>query len=412
MKRVLMISYYFPPLGGIGSVRALRFATHLVEFGWEPVVIAPRKGAFHDDPSLSVPVTRVYRTRNFEPNRLVKQVLRMDTGRPANGKPGLEAIRKILRRWVYRPDGQIGWYPFAVRAGHRLIHDDGGVDAVFSSSFPITAHLVARQLHRKHGIPWVAEFRDLWTDVGRESKTLQRSDEAIERSILTEANEIATVSPSWAQVLGSRAGRSVTVVTNAFEQCESAGLTVEGETVVTYLGTYYAGPQDLNTALRALGSLVHTGVIRGLRLRFIGDFPAALDRAIAGARLNKFVECTGLVPHRDALQYLRSSDILLLAGPVSAQTQVLSGRIPGKAFEYLGTRRPIVLVSDPSSDVANLLRPFPLVRIVTPGDVEGGRDAFLSLVHSNAEANPALLERFSSRSVTSRLAEMLERACR
>src|SRR5262249_19241388 len=111
MARVLMVCYYFPPLGGMGSVRATKFAVHLPEFGWEPVVVAPAKGASYVDSSLMAPGIRVYRTSNLQAGRLIPRGAGGAGDSSAKGRDGAlwQRLRNLAHRTVYRPDGQVGW---------------------------------------------------------------------------------------------------------------------------------------------------------------------------------------------------------------------------------------------------------------------------------------------------------------
>jgi len=413
MRRILMISYYFPPQGGIASIRALKFATYLPAFGWEPVVVSPRKGAFYEDLSLCLAGTRVYRTGNIQLGQIAKGFSHVATAPLTRSRRNsmLGHIQRAVRGWLYRPDGQIGWYPFAVAAGHRAI-GEGRFDAIFSSSPPITAHLVARRLQRDTRAPWIAEFRDLWTAWGGVTAKRQCFDEGIERSILAEATEVVTVSSGCADFLRSRGARRVSIVMNGFDPSDFAAWVPKDRPIVAYLGSYYPDRQDLGTALRALGGLVRDGVLPGLRVRFVGNLPAGLDLPIAQSGLGDVIECTGFVPHKEGLRYVSESTLLLLAGPVSAQTEAMRGIVPAKAFEYLGSGRPILFVGDPNCDAAELLRCFQWVKIVAPGDVESAKRAILSLLRGSPQANPRLLEGFTSRSVAGRLAAVLDRAIR
>jgi hypothetical protein len=413
MPRVLMISYYFPPLGGMGSVRSAKFAAYLPRFGWEAVVVAPLKGASYEDRSLHVPEARVYRTRNLQPGRLFQGARRVESAPP--GKSGdkvrLQRIRSFVHRWLYRPDGQIGWYPFAIAAARQAMRD-GRCDIIFSSSFPITAHLVARRLHHETGVPWVAEFRDLWTDWGAFGPRRQRLDEAMERSILKEATEVVTVSPAFAETLLGRGASRVAVVTNGFDPADFSELrsTEHDETVITYLGTYYPDHQDLVTAVRAMGSLAREGALPRLRLRFVGRMPSGLREAIVENGLGDAVEDTGFVSHEESIRHICGSTLLLHAGTTSVGANAIRGHIPGKTFEYLGTGRPILFVGHSDGDAAKLLSVFSSVKIVGPGDVEGARAAVLSLLGQGTPTRPSLLLPYTSHSITRDLATVFERA--
>jgi hypothetical protein len=416
MRRVLMICYYFPPLGGIGSLRALKFAQYLPEFGWDPTVIAPRNGAYYRDSTLEFDEEKVARTASIEISRKAKQVMGSRGGsdaRSADVGPVLERVRGLIRRWVYRPDPQVGWYPYAVNAARRLLRA-GRFDAIFSSSFPVTAHLVARRMHREFGTPWVAEFRDLWTDlIQYDSERRQRLDQATERTLLEDATEVVTVSQGYADLLSERAGRRVSIITNGFDPADFRGEPVSGHPLATYIGTYYPDRQDLRTALGALGELARCGDLPGLHIRFVGALPPSLGSALASAGLSDSVECTGFVAHREALDHIERSTLLLLSGPASGTfpRSKLGGNIASKVFEYLGSGRPILYVGDADADIEAILRPFPGVAYVRPGDARGAKEAILALTRHGPTVTRVGLDAYTRRSLTERLTEVLADAC-
>lgn len=414
MRRVLMISYYFPPLGGIGSVRALKFAQYLPEFGWDPTVIAPRNGAYYRDPTLEFDQNKVIRTASLEISRAGKQLTgsgRDDT-RPAEVGPVLEYVRSVVRRWIYRPDPQIGWYPFALRSARRALQE-GTFSAIFSSSFPITAHVVARRVHQEFGVPWVAEFRDLWTDLSRyDSRRRQRLDETTERDLLGTATDVVTVSKAYAELLLARGARRVSVITNGFDPADFPGTAGSCRPPATYVGTYYPDRQDLRTALQALGDLIKSGLLPRLGIRFVGDFPESLRGTLVQAGLSSSVECTGFVPHREALGYIEDSTLLLLAGPVSGAFpgSKVRGHIASKVFEYLGSQRPILYVGEADSEVESIIRRFPGVACARPGDAKGTREAILSLIGQGPTVDRGPLDLYTRRSLTGHLAGILDGA--
>jgi len=414
MRRVLMVCYYFPPLGGIGSLRALKFATYLPEFGWEPTVLSPRDGAYYRDPSLVFPERKVVRTGSLEISRVGKRALRLegdDThAAPVGGVLG--RVRELVRRWIYRPDAQIGWYPLALRGGRRAAREQR-FDVVFSTSFPITAHLIARKLSAEFGVPWVAEFRDLWTDLARyDSARRRRRDEATERSVLEAATEVVSVSQDWSELLLSRGARRVSVVTNGFDPEDFPAAADPARPTATYVGTYYPDRQDLVTGLRALGSLVRTGLLPRLTVRFVGSLRPGVRELLEAVGLSASFECTGQIPHREALRHMRESTLLLLAGPSMAASQApaLRGNIAGKVFEYLGSDRPILYVGDKDADIARLLTPFAGVAFVRPGDTRGAEEAIVSLLAAGSPVGRTGVNQYTRRSLTQRLAQCLERA--
>jgi glycosyltransferase involved in cell wall biosynthesis len=355
---------------------------------------------------------KVIRTASLEISRVGKQMMgsrRHDT-RPAEIGPVLEHVRSFVRRWIYRPDPQIGWYPFAVRSVRRALQD-GKFDAILSSSLPITSHVVACRVHQEFGVPWVAEFRDLWTDLSRyDSRRRQRLDEATERELLGTATDVVTVSEGYAKLLLERGARRVSVITNGFDPVDFRGTPKSGRPLATYVGTYYPDRQDLRTALQALGDLIQSGLLSGLGIRFVGDFPESLRETLVQAGLSNSVECTGFVPHREALGYIEDSTLLLLAGPVSGAFpgSKVRGNIASKVFEYLGSRRPILYVGEADSEVESIIRRFPGVACVRPGDAKGTREAILSLIGQGPTADRGPLDLYTRRSLTGRLAGILD----
>lgn len=407
---MLMLHYYFPPIGGMGSVRAAKLAAHLPAAGWAPTVVAPRHATHHADPSLIAPEVTVVRTGQLAPPHLGR-VAPAAAPRVVSARRPLTAhLRALTHRWLYRPDAQIGWYGFALAAGRRALRRHGA-DVLFSSSNPLTAHLVARRLHRESGLPWVAEFRDLWTDWDTDGWRARR-DGTLERALLAEATGVVTVSPTYADALRRRGARRVAIVTNGFDPDEMPAVRPDTRPTVAYLGTYYPERQDLRTPLAALGRLVRAGELPDLRLRVIGDFTAPLAALVEESGLSAHVDALGFLPHAASLAALAPARLLLLAGPPTRDAAVLAGHVVGKTFEYLGTGRPILHVGTPGSDLAAILRPFRHVRTVAPGDVDSAVDAVRALLRGPVEpARQPEVDAFTHPALARRLAAVLADAC-
>ena len=405
-----MVAYYFPPLGGIGSLRAMKLATYLPESGWDVTVLAPRRGTYYRDPTLTFPEEKVVRTGSIELSRAGKTVLAPRTSDTEAARVGSlrRLVRDAARKWLYRPDPQIGWYPFAVRAGRRALRE-GRFDAVFSSSFPITAHLVGRRLHRDSGLPWVAEFRDPWTDVIADGEPRKAREVARERSIVVEATRVVTVSEAWAALFRGKGARDVGVVTNGYDAADLARGHPPDGIVVTYLGSFYSDRQDLSAVWPALRRIWDTSPSRRFRLRFVGDLDRGLRREIAAHGLEEALEVTGFLPYREALARTADSSILLGAGARDARP-ILKGLIPAKLFEYLGTGLPILYVGDPGSDAALLLARQPGCFVVAPGDAASIERALRQALDTPRLARD--LEAYTRRALAARLAVILDDACR
>jgi glycosyltransferase involved in cell wall biosynthesis len=403
MKRVLIVAYYFPPAGGIGSLRLSAFARYLPEYGWEPIILAPRNPSYHHDPELRVDEQHVIRTGSIELSRAGKRVLRTggDDTSAAHVSGFRRRLRDAARDVLYFPDGQIGWYPPAARAA-RLALGDMPPDAIFSSSFPVTAHLVARRIHRRTGAPWVAEFRDPWSQTLREGSVKRRRAAALERRLMSEATVAATVSPSWARMFEGAWRRPVEVLPNGHDATvDSNGRTAASsdELVVGYLGTYYPQLQDLNGVWKALATLSTP-----VRIRLIGAENATLREQLARAGLAERLEVTGFLSQQEATRELQGCSLLVLAGPTRSDA-LSRGHVVAKTWEYLASQLPILYVGDRSSDVAELLNAQPGCALHEPGDVPEITRSLEVLPHQRFER---AVESHTRRARTAELARWLD----
>lgn len=405
MPRVLIVAYYFPPLGGIGSVRIAAFARHLPVYGWEASVLTPRNGAYFRDPDSSFPEDQVVRSTAIELSRLGKQAVGAggDDVRPADVSGGLRGrLRAFARSRLYFPDAQVGWYPAATATGLRLLRRER-FDVVFSSSFPITAHLIARRIARAAGIPWVAEFRDPWSEMLPPSVTSRSRAARLEAALAGAADAVVMTSPSWAARHAPLWGRAVDVLPNGHEGVPTGA--APDRFTLAYLGSFYPATQCLDSVWDALTKLRGRGAANVERLRIIGELHPQMGADLASRGLDDLLEVTGFLPHADALSALATSSALLVAGPTDA-TGILRGHVVAKLAEYLATDLPVIYVGDPDCDAADLLRGYAGCYVIATGDVAGVIEALRLSRGERARRDAGALGRGV---LTGRLAGILER---
>ena len=367
MRRVLIVAYYFPPIGGIGSIRAASFAKLLPEFGWDATVLSPADTPHRTDPSLDVGEVPVLRTRSLELSRLGRRSASQDVVQDAcNAAPSapLRGLRRMAKQVIF-PDMQIGWYPAAALGGMRLLRD-GSFDVIFSSAFPITGHLVASTLSRRSCIPWVAEYRDPWSE-DPEFRLVSGVALRVERAIARRATRVVMPTPTWAEHYGELWGRQVDLLPNGHDAIPVE--PISDEPILAHLGTFHAGSQGLGTLWDALNELIARGE-PAPKVRFIGDIPAKTMREAEANGVGELLEATGLLPHPDAVRALAGSSMLLAAGFPSGPPSI-AGWIPAKLFEYVGSDRPILFIGDRDTDAARLIEGEPGSFVVAPGDVAG-----------------------------------------
>jgi glycosyltransferase involved in cell wall biosynthesis len=410
MRRVLMFCYYFPPLGGIGSLRALKLATYLPESGWQPRVIAPRDGTYFRDPTLRFPESEVTRTGSIELSRAGKRMVGapVDDFREAAVGPLLARLRDVVRRRLYFPDPQRGWTPFAFAAGRAALRERR-YDAVYSTSFPISAHVAARRLANEAGLPWVAEFRDPWTDVMPPEHPQRARALALEASLVESAAAVVTPSADWARLFAGKGARRVEVVTNGVDPADVPPAAPPPVPVLTHLGTFYPESQSLAVLWPALRARRAARPEQAPRLRFVGAMEPRLAEELRTHGLAEAVEATGFLHYADAQRALVASSMLIVAGARLPRPE-RRGWIPAKTWEYLATDLPIVYVGHADTEVARLLRAQPGCWTVAPDDEPGAARAL------EAALGPARFARdvstFSRRTLAGRMARLFDEVAR
>jgi glycosyltransferase involved in cell wall biosynthesis len=367
LKRVLVVAYYFPPIGGIGSIRAAGLARHLPEFGWESIVLAPAETPHPSDTSLLFPEELVIRSRSREltrPRSAGPLSARRSSEEASSGPRPL--YRRAALRLVY-PDPQVGWYPGAARVGLRAL-ERASFDAVFSSAFPITAHLVGMKLSRRHELPWVAEFRDPWSE--RLPRFPYRAAaRALERRIARRAARVIMPTPTWAAYHSSLWGVPVGVLGHGYDPA-STGSVRGDSSLITHVGSYYPEHQyDLSPLWAAVARINHSAPTRRLRLRWVGEPPPNLRAQLIEAGLGDALEVTGPVSHEVALRLTAESSLLVAAGARGGDP-IARGWVPAKLLEYLPSHRSVLFLGDPRSDAAALLRAHAGCFVVEPSDAD------------------------------------------
>lgn len=411
MKRVLMIAYHFPPLAGSSGIqRTLRFAQHLPAFGWEPAVLTADPRAYErrsHDLDADVPA-----------GMRVERAFALDTARQlsiAGRYPGFLA----------RPDRWMTWQYAAVRAGMKLVRD-WRPDVVWST-YPIaTAQLIGSALHRRSGLPWVADFRDPMAQDGYPADPrVWRSFKRIEEDALAQARFSVFTTPGAARVYRERYPASaarVEVIENGYDEESFAGLgdgaalrepLNPGAITLLHSGIVYPSERDPTQLFEALSRLVQSGSLQrnALRVRFRA---AAHDHMLADlARrhgVEDMIELLPPIPYRAALEEMLRADALLVL-----QASNCNEQIPAKLYEYLRTQRPILALTDPRGDTAGVMRDAGMDSIAPLDRADAIADRllrFLSDLRAGAAERPdaACVARSSRTERTRALADLLDRS--
>ena len=376
--KVLLVTMYFPPAGGGGVQRPLKTATHLPALGIETHVLAPDDPKWlHRDDELRPPTQAfVHRARYFGPRARL----------PAEELHGLEgpermlAQAKLAYRRVLLPDASVTWVPTAVPAAVRLVKREG-IDAVITTSPPVSMNLIGAAVKRLTGIPWVADLRDavLWNADRRFDRVaVQAKEKALERVVrlvARKADAVVAVSETIAdEVRRFDPAGEVRVIPNGCDFDDFAGLDYRpGERFrITHAGSFF-GKRNPRPFLSALASSGLDDVVA----RFAGGLRQADEEWAAGLGLGDRLELLPYVPHRHALELERDSEANLLLLPEAAGRGAV---VPsGKIFEYLAAERPILAAVPPDGAAAKLVRETGAGIVVAPEDEKGIREALIGL---------------------------------
>ncbi len=426
MKRLLIITYYWPPTGGSGVQRWVKFSKYLPEFGWQPVVYTPENPEqLARDESLLADIpacAEVVKTRILEPYELYRRLTGGKKGEgevnPVNAQQ--KNWKQRLSLWVrgncFVPDPRIGWVRPSVRFLKKYLAEHP-VDAVVTTGPPHSVHLIGLGLKKALGLRWIADFRDPWTEMFYYKHlglgpAADRRHHRLEQAVLDGADAVISVSPPVAADFRAKTKTPVVLITNGFDEDDfaEAGEPSSGA----------PAPQRPRTKVR----LVHTGLFAAdgnplnlwdalaercaadpafrerLQIRLAGKVDAAVTEAVRARGLGGNLVELGYLPHDETVREQRAADILLL--PLRREPEYAKV-LPGKIFEYLAARRPVLGIGQEDGAAAAVLRDAAAGQMFD-WDKKDELLAFLDAEHPQTEG----IEKYTRRALTAQLAELLQ----
>ncbi|MBK8551110.1 MAG: glycosyltransferase [Ignavibacteria bacterium] len=371
MKKLLVITYYWPPSGGVGVQRILKFVKYLPQFGILPYVITVRedKASY---PSLDrtlikeIPdIVKVYRTDTTEPFGIYSKLLgkkSIPTGFSNEGNPGnFQKFSRFIRGNLFIPDARKGWVRHAFEKAKELIEKEN-IDTVLTTSPPHSSQLIGLKLKKEYRINWIADLRDPWTDIHyynefRHMGYAKNLDLNYERSVFENADKIITVSNSFKELFVKKSDKidpsKIFVITNGFdsEDFTGTGESSGNEFIITVTGTM---PENYNpyAFIDSLKEITDEYKDVSFKLRIVGSAASSVTDYISKIGLDKNFELIQTVTHDKAVEYLLKSTILFLVIP---QFKNEKGLIPAKLFEYLAARKTIVCLGPLDCEAAAII---------------------------------------------------------
>ncbi len=371
-RRVLIITYYWPPSGGAGVQRWLKFAKYLSEFGWEPVIYTP------ENPEVPVldasllkdvdPDVKVIKTKVWEPYQYYKKLLRLDKNEGISSsfvstskKPKrLEGLAVWIRGNFFIPDARRFWINPSIKYLTRYLRENP-VDAIVSTGPPHSMHLIAHKLQQKLGIPWLADFRDPWTNIDfyhqlKLTHAADRRHHRLEKLVLTKADEVVVISDGMKKDFERMVERSYRVITNGYDTDD---LTAENpkpdhKFSIAHIGTLAESrnPENLWGILDELVQKYET-FAEVLRIKLIGKVDYHVNESLRRHGLESYVVSLPYLDHDQVVaQQQRAQVLLLLINNTPNASMILTGKL----FEYMAARRPILCIGPTEGDAAKILQ--------------------------------------------------------
>lgn len=424
---MLIITYYWPPSGGAGVQRWLKFAKYLPEFGWQPIIYTPENPeAPADDPSLFKDVsdeTTVLKQPITEPYHLYKRFTGQKTDERINAgflsegrKPG---IKQSLAAWVrgnlFIPDARKFWIKPSISFLDKYLNDTK-VDAIVSTGPPHSMHLIARGIRTKHDIPWLADFRDPWTGIDyykdlKLTDWADRKHKKLEIEVLKSADCIVSIGSNAAEEFVALGANRVEVITNGFDHEDFEGSI---NTELSDFTIVHAGAINKDRNHSVFWSSVKNLIVGGsfddisLKIKLIGKVDFSVKRDIEQNQLQKYVELVPYVPHEEIVKLEKSASVLYL--PVN-NTPNAKGILTGKVFEYLGARRPILAIGPVDGDLWQILSKTRAGVISNFEDEQGFEDNLKKCIEEFKEGKLDVIDsdvdEFSRKNLTSKLSNTL-----
>ena len=435
MKKVLIISYYWPPTGGSGVQRWVKFAKYLPSEGWQPVIYTPENPeqlAVDESLAAEVPeAAEVVKTRIIEPYELYKKLLR----RSGHSKEAVEVNpvnaqnKSLLQKaamWVrgnlFRPDPRCLWIGPSVRFLKKYLSEHP-VDLIVSTGPPQSMHMIGLRLSRETGLPWIADFRDPWTKIFyfkhlAMTPATERWHKKMEKKVLDEASAVVAVSPLVQQEFQAMTDTPVELITNGFDECDfSSEPCTEAyggasqEFTITHTGLF-AADGNPTVLWDVLAEKCHADEAfrKLLRIKLIGKTDDQILKALKDRGLESSLINMGYQTHSVAVEQQRQASVLIL--PLRKEPEYRAV-LPGKLFEYLASQRPILGIGQPDGAMAMIVNETGTGTVIDWNDKEGIsqyiEQCWKRHLEGRLSSDGADLSRFTRRSLTRRMAGLFDK---
>ena len=419
-KKVLIITYYWPPAGGSGVQRWLKFSKYLPENSWKPYVFTPDSPSFEikDEDLLSDihSETEVWKTPIWEPYKIKDKLL----GKSESSNTGIiqdkTSTKNKMLNWirgnVFVPDPKVFWVKPSIKLLTKKIKKEG-ITHIISTGPPHSMHLIALGLKKKNvDLKWVADFRDPWSalDLLEEFHLTKKSKQKyrdLEKEVLVNADVTLTVSESWVESFKDLGSSDVRLITNGFDEDDFNVKKIENDKfIIGHFGllNHLRNPRNLWKTLNDLCD-ENQDFNEKLEIRLSGNIDTeVLQNITQYFHLKNKIKVLGYLSHKDVLKQYNSSSVLLL---LLFNSESGKGNYPGKIFEYFAAKRAILAFGPEDSDTEKLIQKTKMGVFFTYDEIELKKE-ILNLFHNDINTiSSNKIEGFSRKKLTKDLSKLL-----
>ncbi len=367
MKKVLIITYYWPPAGGPGVQRWLKFVKYLRDFDLEPIVYVPENPHYPlRDESLANDLPKgitVLKLPIKEPYRFAKLFSTSKTNTISSGiiadkkQSLLEKCMLWIRGNFFIPDARVGWVKPSVNFLKSYLHLNP-VDVIISSGPPHSLHLIGLEIKKITQVSWFADFRDPWTNIGyhhalRLSKASKQKHLRLEKKVLNGADLIVVTSKSTKNLFKSITNKPIHVITNGYDVAHSEEKQHDNKFTISHIGSLLT-ERNPEILWKVLSELINenNSFKNDFKLQFAGIVSEEVLQSIHHYNLSDYLINLGYLTHKESVELQRKTQILLLVEINKSEAKSI---LPGKLYEYLAARRPIIAIGPKDSDIEEII---------------------------------------------------------
>lgn len=423
MKKVLLILYYWPPAGGPGVQRWLKFVSYFKQFDIEPILYIPSNPHYPlRDVSLLNEIPKdlkIYSQPIKEPYRWASMLSKKNTDHMSSGVVGTEKksllskLMLFVRGNFFIPDARKSWIKPSISFLKTVLKQEG-IDTVITTGPPHSLHLIGMGLQKSSNIKWLTDFRDPWTSIHYQDKLYmsawaQNKHKRLESRVLNAADAISVTSPSTKIAFEGITSKPIHLITNGFDAEVESSVELDSYFSLTHIGSLLSqrNPLVLWSALKELCE-EESGFKEDLKLIFVGKTDPQIIEQISDFKLENNIENIGYVSHQKAVYYQRKSQLLLLIESFDSKVAQI---IPGKLFEYLSAKRPIIAVGPEFWDVDQILAKTKAGTTYTFDDHNSLKSDILTYYRlykkGNLENDASGIEAYHRRALTEKMSKVL-----